>query len=274
MLSLLHLHILLSVLFCFISLRANPQSGYASKKEAAIIKATELIVIIDDNASDYNTAIKAAIEKYWTFSPFRFVTESKKYEFCSEGYTLLDKHRIDVYSSVMYYISVLLPDKNGCRWEKRDMMAYSYASFDAEKIKGDIIRSIQFIQNYLNIVLLKGGNDSGFFSICNLCNKEMKSVKDKLLLINNSDVEKGLDDSTKIARYYKHPFKMTGRIDLCHAMEEQKINVAYLMYFVDAKEHVYRLVVQAKDSKIIYCDKEFPEAKPLFYKNNFRALSR
>jgi hypothetical protein len=272
--SSLMLRTIIALQLCLIHVLVNAQSGHASKKDAAIIKSTELLVITDDSASAYNDVVKNTIETYWRFSTFMFITQSEKKNYCTEGYTMLDRKRIDNYSSQTYYMAIVFPGRNGCKWNNADMKAYSYVSTNPAKLKGEMIRSIQFIQNYLNFVLLEGGGDNALKLVCSSCNKESKAIKEKLLLMNNGDLQNEIDDSSKIARYYKHPFKLVGREDICRAIEEQKSDVAYFLYFKDEKGYVFRLAVQSKDSKILYCERDYSDRKQLFDKVNLKELSR
>lgn len=74
--------IIIMLLLIFITSSSIAQYGLGSTKNVKAIKETETIFILLEKQEEYNTALKAAVEKYWTFTPFRFVKnrDFKKYE--------------------------------------------------------------------------------------------------------------------------------------------------------------------------------------------------
>ena len=256
-----------------LSVAVKAQSGYASREEAERIKNTELIVLLDTFPSRYNDAIKAAMEKYWRLGRFRFVPESEKGLYGQNDYAILACYRVE-HARSLRYLSVVFPGKRRSKTESLEKKAYAYVSFDPEKINGQTIRALQFIQNFINGMLEPGAWQGGLKKTCSRCNEEKNLVHGKTLLINNSDVEDGFDEPKTISRFYPYAFRLAGREEISKAMEEQQEDIAYLMNFTDDKGLTYRLVVLAKDSKIIYCEHTLERQDLLFGKSNFRELAR
>ncbi len=252
---------------------AKTQSGYASMKEAERIKNTELIVLLDTFPSLYNDAIRSAMNKHWHLGRFRFVSRADEDLYSHDDYTILTCYRNQNARSLRY-LAVVFPGKGRRKPESLEKKAYAYVSFDPEKINGQTIRALQFIQNFIHGMLEPGAWQGGLKSTCARCNEEKNLVHGKTLLINDSDVEDGFDDPKAIARVYPFAFRLAGRDEISKAMEEQQEDIAYLMNFTDDKGLTFRLAVLAKDSKIIYCEHSLESQNLLFGKSNFKELAR
>ncbi|MBC7861484.1 MAG: hypothetical protein IAF38_00840, partial [Bacteroidia bacterium] len=44
--------------------------------ESRFVKDTTLVVLEDDAGSAYNTLMKKALQKFWSITPYKFITES------------------------------------------------------------------------------------------------------------------------------------------------------------------------------------------------------
>lgn len=251
----------------------HAQSGHATREDVSQLKTDTLLLLTDSLPTPYQSAMKEAMEKYWTYSPFRLIPEWERVNYCKPGYAFMARYHIET-SRSLYYIGIVLPDNRGCNWNHMEMKVYSSISFDTEKINGHAIRAVQFMQNYLNQFSSAWKEKKTLLKACNLCNSEMKSIRQKTLLINDGDLDEDIQDSTTLSHYYKFPFKMSGREEISDAMINQDPNIAYLLNFTDDNGLTYRLVIQARESKILYCEHSLDGEIVTFSKKNFRELSK
>lgn len=266
--------ILLIFSLFFLSLYVSAQTGVANRKDALIIKNSMLVVVLDEDSTPYNKAIQTAMNNYWKFSGYTFIYSRDKNNYCKPGYTLIDRYTGYGLSHRLSYIAIVFPDEKNCEWYKLDLQAYSYASFDRDHIKAHAIRAVQFIQNYLNLVINEKLGGDGLGSICRMCNSEKKLIKQKMLFINDGETVESVSDVKKICRYYDYDFKLVSLEEIDNAIIEQNEDIVYTINIMEKNGLTYRMVVQGKDSKILYCQHSLTEQYIGFRKEHYAAISK
>lgn len=64
-------------LCCLFSCIAMAQFGVGSSEEVVQLKSTETLFTLIEGHTVFNAALKDAVEKYWTFTPYRFVDQEE-----------------------------------------------------------------------------------------------------------------------------------------------------------------------------------------------------
>lgn len=218
--------LLLTLISC--SLLAQGGNRYAAKRVFEFRKSTT-IVILDDlvrgKETEYNIALKKAIEGYWKITPTMFKRQSELTKLLPlKGFSLLVKSTRIVMNADGYTfqkhadLSVFMADKDSLNFYGGIDEIASVEIFDTQdpvEVTYKMPLLLMGIQRYVDFISKDGGID--FYDFQNLTekffNKNKKAIHKDTLYICREDFpsEINLDEFGKI---YKHPYKVITRSDL------------------------------------------------------------
>ncbi|MEM7102525.1 MAG: hypothetical protein AAF502_05270 [Bacteroidota bacterium] len=247
-------YLLLLFAFFLFCLPANAQFGTGGSKGAKAVKDTELIVVLGYGA-DYNTAIKEAITKYWTFTKYKFITGSEYKKYCDDPrYSLLLMFTLKDFAFVDEEyddIGIVLGGK--CRYSPYEMLAYANMHvMNGSYYRAECVRAVQFMQNFLEMAMNESFPSDNYKAIYSKYNKSHSQLGDKQLVLQEEDLLEEYSTLAEVKKLYTHKVRFGGQSEVDQATLEQDENFVYTKLIFDVHGYKYRCAIQAKDSKILY----------------------
>ncbi len=240
--------------FLLIPLLSYSQFGNGGAKEVKKLKNTETLVILGYSHA-YNDAIKEAFEKHWTFTKFSFISGTQYKKHCNNSnYSFVHVFTLkDSQFTREQYDDVGIVLGGRCKTGPEDMVAYAnMIVYDDEYFRLECKRAVQFMQNYLEIVLdqsLPKDNDKETINYYASKHKEMEG---QTLVFSPSDLRKEIREIDKIKKYYSHPVKLETGLFIDRAVWKGEKDMLYTLYLFDMRGYSYHFIIKAENNEIIY----------------------
>jgi hypothetical protein len=248
--------------FCAILLASVSQAqfGFVKKADLEKFKDTRTVVVLS-NDSAYNASIKAAVEKYWSFTgvvygydtamkPF---TKGTEYSFLVFSKGRGAKIKARVCSSEEDFNGLQVLNKFKKRAVKEDIVARAFCSnrIDTSNWEAEMIRGVQMLNNYFNYAI----EAKGELTPSNYPSDRSMMTNRKLLIPEKVLEMKGKEDATALL---DGEVEEVPREDIEKAIVKQDPGTMYFFFSFD-ENHCNRLVLTSEKSELMYFDTDSPE---------------
>ncbi len=266
------------VLFLMVMVFGNlviAQEHIPTKANYEAFKNTTTLVVMDINPmSDFNFKIKDVMKEHWTLTEFEFITEQEfedmkgdpSYSFLVTTVVTFDK---DKTKARYKFLSLLLGEDE---LEVRDLpdlcsVPMSYLRVDDDSYSYKLDAFVLFIQNHVQLMtdnpnLIKS-------NVFKYYNKNIKSLKNKTLLLVADDVEPVVNTQKKIQKVYPHDVKIVSRDEVMEAIERRDPDVVFLHKVgpegTKYKARCYKIIMGAADAQFYYFDYHMVSSKKRDY---------
>ncbi len=251
------------------------QEHIPTKADYDAFKSTKTMVVMDVNPmSDFNFKIKDVMNGHWSLTEFEFITEQEfenmkgdpAYSFLVTTVVTFDK---DKTKARYKFLSLLLGEDER---EIRDMpdlcsVPLSYLRVDDDSYSYKLDAFVSFIQNHVKLMtenpnLIKA-------NVFKYYNKNIKSLKNKTLLLVADDLEPTINTQKKIQKVYPHDVKIVTREEVMEAIERKDPDVVFLHKVgpegTKYKARCYKILLGAADSQFYYFDYHMVSSKKRDY---------
>lgn len=258
--------LLFLVAFVLLFNTVNAQIPVATKKQIIdFYRTTTLVVKEGGMFSEYNSEIEDAMKKYWTVTPYKFISKSELDDYIhSSKYSFLlkSKMRYDAKKAtdVEYNILTLMIGYGSAKKaeELPDLCTFplAYDKNDENKDLFKLPSAVQFMQNH--VALTKSNANISKDNVIKFYNKNRTAFSEKTLYVLKSDLSPKVNSLAKIKKIYKGKVKVVSIDEIKKAIEEKDENVVYLHKvgptMKSAKARCWKLVLAASDAQLFYFD--------------------
>lgn len=248
-------NILLIALFSLcIQFSATAQFGIGGTKKIQEIKNTTTYIVLGYEDA-YNKAIKNAFEKYWTFTPYEFISGPQFKDYCERKdasfillFTIQDWAFVEE-----EYRDVGIVKGGRCRYAPEDMVAYSNlivgADFHYETV---CIRAVQMMQNYLELGLKRHFSEDNYIETYQAYSESKNTIHEKQLVLTEYDLLEEFMDLKAIKKLYRHDVSIVHPSEVFDIVLNQEEDKVYHYLAFDVHGYRYHLAIQGKDSKVLF----------------------
>jgi hypothetical protein len=244
---------------------------YADKKQIEDFFKSETMVVMDaDPFIGYNIAVPDAVKKYWTITPYEIITSEQfdklrtdpKLSFIFLSKVQLEKDKEEVY---YLYMNVVMGAKVRDITDLPELLSLplAYTGVDEDDYTDKLPLMIRFAQIHLEN-LKTSKNPKLLYNLNNLGAESQKLkdqtlsqlVKEKTLLVKESDLSEQVNTLEKIKKEYSGTVKIVTAEEIAKAIEEKTPNTAVLHQISPAegenKGRSYCQIFGADDAKLYY----------------------
>jgi len=246
----------LFILLASTSLFAQLGEGGSSKIKK--LKATKTYVVLEENNATYNKAIQLAVNNYWKFTEFEFISK-KQYitEKCElQNVSFLMKFSIEsgyFEDEEIENLGIYMPDNKKCLVSAFDFIGYANLITENEMQYYSLaVQAVNFIQNYLALGLENNFTKVETDKVIGLYQENRIDAGDHKLLLSESEVYNDDYEHKKIKPIYNHKYDFVERFEIDRAIAKRQENILYGTLFYSLEANIYRLFVEAKTGKIVY----------------------
>ena len=254
----------LSLVFIFYMQLLSAQNGRERiLEDLPKIKKTTLLVVLDEVDEVYNEAIKEAIESYWKFMPYKFVSKDELHTLAfDDQYSMLVRnnakrvvHRVgrtDHIQSNHLAIYQCSRGDNLMNYTGRDALAqYHFKDvMDSDDYGYKLIALLQSMHRY--IVWLDKNEiteDNHSKLLEKFCNEHTAKLSGMTLYVTEEDLSEKINDLEKLKKAYQHEIEIVDKATIQEAISKQKADVAFL--HIDPRvKNIY--ILSAQGGEIIY----------------------
>jgi len=244
---------------------------YASKKQIEDFFNSKTMIVLDaDPLIGYNIVINDAAKKYWTITEYEVITfdqfekmsSDPKLSFIFMSRVQLEKDKREVYYLYMNVVmGAKVKDLNAM--PALLMLPLAYTGVDEDNYVDKLPLMLRFTQVHLqNLKTAK--NPSLVFNLKNYSG-ESKLLKDKTLLVKESDLSEEVNTVEKIQKEYAGKVKIVGSEEIVQAIEEKTPDIAILHQIGPSEDEN-----KGRSFCMIFCT---DDAK-LYYYNNVNITQR
>jgi hypothetical protein len=190
-------------------------------------KSTTCVVLEDNDFSFFNPEIKAAVEKYWTVTPYKFITSAEFEQLWGNpDYSFLvltvSNFSNDKSGSSYNYLNLLLGAKvmNIDKLPEFCTVPLSVVGDEDEEgytYKIDLV--VRFIQHHAQVLAENPTNLE--LKYLKFYNKNIPEIKNKTILITSEDLDPQINTVEKISKYYKYPVKIVTEEEIIKAVNDK-----------------------------------------------------
>jgi hypothetical protein len=235
---------------------------YADKKQIEDFFVSKTMVVLDANPmTGYNIAVVDAVKKYWTATPYEIITSDQfekvrsdsKLSFIFLSKVQLEKDKEEVY---YLYMNVVMGAKTKDITGMPELLSLplAYTGIDEDSYVDKLPLMIRFAQVHL-ASLKTAKNPKSLYNLKNYSD-ESKSLKDKTLLVKESDLAEEVNSLEKIRKEYPGTVKIVTSAEMTKVIEERTPGMAVLHQVGpgedDNKGRSYREVFGVDDAKLYY----------------------
>lgn len=248
----------------FLSYFINAQEHIPTKANYDAFFDTKTLVVMDINPmSDFNFKIKEVMKNSWTLTEYEFITEQEfeemkgdpAYSFLVTTVVTFDK---DKTKARYVFLSLLLGEDE---LDVRDLpdlcsIPLSYLRVEDDSYAYKLDAFVRFIQNHVQ--LMTKNPDLIKANVFKYYNKNIKSLKDKTLLLVADDIEPVVNTQSKIQKVYPHDVKIVSSDEVMEAIERKDPDVVFLHKVgpegTRYKARCYKILIGAVDAQLYYFD--------------------
>jgi len=224
---------------------------YADKKQIEDFFQSKTMVVLDADAFiGYNIVVPDAVKKYWTITPYEIISSDRfdklrtdpKLSFIFLSKVQLEKDREEVY---YLYMNVVMGAKVGDITDLPELLSLplAYTGVDEDNYVDKLPLMIRFAQIHLeNLKTAK--NPRLLYNLSNLGAESQRQkdqtlaqlVKEKTLLVKESDLSEQVNTMEKIQKEYSGTVKIVTSEEIVKAIEEKAPNTAVLHQISPAED--------------------------------------
>ncbi len=255
--------ILLFILLVSISHQMWGQDAVATQDEIQKFMKTTTYVVYDENIfGSYNSAIKKAVENYWTLTPIKFI-KATEYRKLRKNYrnSFIIRTKVnfekDKSNTSYTFLSVLLGSNKGSMESMPDLISFplSYYNVDYDKYHYKMGAIVKFMQNHI-ILTRDNPGIMGKKNVLMYYNKNTSDLKDKTLYCIKDELDKDVNTNSKIKQYYSGKVVITTAEEIEKIIAKKDPNAVFLHKVgpstKDDKLRIYKLIMGAADGKLYY----------------------
>ena len=235
---------------------------YANKKQIEDFFNSKTMIVMDaDPLIGYNIVIADAAKKYWTITPYEVITfeqfekisSDPKLSFIFMSRVQREKDKQEVYYLYMNVVmGAKVKDLNAM--PTLLMLPLAYTGVDEDNYVDKLPLMLRFTQLHLNN-LKTAKNPNTFFNLKNYSD-DTKQLKEKTLLVKESDLSEEVNTLEKIQQSYSGKVKIVSSEDIVKAIEEKTPDTAILHQVGpgedENKGRSYCQIFGADDAKLYY----------------------
>ncbi|TAJ13361.1 hypothetical protein DMA11_08880 [Marinilabiliaceae bacterium JC017] len=256
--------LIFATLVVFVFSVVNAQEHLPTADEYASFFKTKTLVVMDPNPmSDFNFKIKEVMSKVWTLTDYEFIDDKEfeerrndpAYSFLVTTVVTFDH---DKTKARYNFLSLLMGEAEKDVKELPDLCSIplSYLRVEDDSYAYKMEAFIRFIQDHVQLMhekpeLIKA-------NVFKYYNKNIKSLKDKTLLLVKEDLQETVNSQSKIQRLYPYDVKIVSRDEVTQAIEQKDKDVVFLHKVgpegTKYKARCYKILVGAADSRFYYFD--------------------
>lgn len=269
-----------------LSCHAYAQAPFPGPDEAARFTRTKTRVVLEDNIfSGFNIHVKDAMEKYWTITPYEFISTAE-FDKCrsdtSYSFLLLLQTSFDRDKANVHYDFVnLLMGKDVRKIEEMPELSsfpFSYSEVDEDKYLYKLELIIRFMQDHAKLVVTDPKTKA--LQYLNYYNKNAPEVVKNTLLVAEDDLAPEVNTAEKIAAVYPYKVTITSHEEMEAAVTERRENTL-IMHKVGPENtsrsgRSYKVIIGCDDARVYYSNFHLVTAKSPdgFLGSDFRRLAR
>ena len=225
--------------------------------------ASKTYVVLDGNPmSDYNFAIREAVEKEWKITEYEFIEQSA-----------LKEKLLDEKASFLFLAAVnLAKDKSRARYnflclslggegtltpnDLRDLanLPYSYYRIDDDFYQYHMGTLLRFLQKHVRT--LADNPTMVSQNVYQFYNKDMGLLKDKVLYLVRDELAPDISSDKQIAAIYPYPFKVVEREKIFELIEANDEKAVFLHKVgpqaKNVESRVYKMLLSVREARLYY----------------------
>ncbi len=236
-------------------------------------------VVLSDDNTEFNTAVKSAVENFWTVSDYAFVSrEEYKALKKSDVYIflmLLDDESIDGSSNAYEHVLQLFYMVHSGSY-RNNITGAPVANLTKENAALEITNAVRLVQDKLSFKIAGEASTSEYANFEDAVKSRTGIVKTKKLYIAQEDLDKDLANLEDIKNVYSGEVIIVSKAELAKMVNE-KNDILYVsvgsykngMGYMNLKQ-----VLNADSGTVLY-NNETKSVKPVaFNKSDFEKLSK
>ena len=239
---------------------------HANNQQIEDFFKTKTMVVLDANPfSGWNIAIKEAVEKYWTITPFEIITAEQfdrlrgnpELSFISKPNVQLKRDMQRARRVYYLYMDVMI-GADVKRVEELPLLLsipLAYTGVDEEDYVEKLPLMILFAQIHINN-LRAASNPRSLRKLKNYNKTNAILLKDMTLLVQESDLSPEVNTLEKIRQVYPGVVKIVSLDELSEAISSRTPNTAVLHQVGPSEEEAdgrsYRQIYGAEDGKLYF----------------------
>jgi len=256
--------IILLIFMLSILVNVNAQQKLPTSAEIEAFYKSKTYVVLDNNIFGmWNNAIREAVEKDWTITPFEFITPDEfKVKMKRPGASFIlttdtyfeGQKEMGLFTS----LSILLGKQNGTLNTMPDIAEFplAYENIDYDEYYYKLGLALRFVQNHIKY--LKENPDESSMSVMNLYRKAKKNTKEKTLYVRKSDLAANVNTASYIKKYYSGKVKIAS-IDEIETVIENKDANALILHLVRPDKDIdgmlcMKMLIDAEKAELYYFD--------------------
>ncbi len=278
--------IILSIIISIIAINAVAQKAVATHDELEkFYKTTTCIVFDSDIFNTYNNAIEDAVKECWTVTPYKFITMKEFKQMMNKpGYSFLVRTKVTPEKNpgnVAYtFLSLVLGEPNKTFSQLPEICSFplSYYNVDYDKYDYKLGALLRFVQNHIQLTY--DNPDLNEKNILSYYNKNIQSIGDKIIYLNEENLAPEVNSLSKIKKYYSGKVEIVDA-DEIHQLIVDKDEDALILHIVMPaskyqKDKCYKMLIGAADGKLYYYDahKITPKKPGKLLKQDFIKLNK
>jgi hypothetical protein len=219
------------IIFTLITLVTFGQIKVATDKDIAAFKKSKTLLVLDENnPSDFNDVIETCMKSFWTITPYEVISindfekkrKDPKYSFIILSEASI-KHLNDFYN--FNILNFVLGCSTGTIDDMPDLgsVPLSYVEVDEESYLYKMGAFLMYMQ--LNITNPALNENIKVQNLKDVCSPDLKK---KELWFVKEDLANDINTIEKIKKIYSYPVKIVTAEEIEKAINEKKPNVAFL----------------------------------------------
>jgi len=250
------------VIFFGITLSFAQQNKQVTKEQLELFKKSTTYVVMDnDPLLGYNITVKAAMEKYWKVTPFKFITsdefenqrkdKDKSFLILTRTTLTRDKENTDY-----LYINILMGDNVQKIDDMPEILTLPlhYTGVEENSYVYKVAVMIRFAQEHVKSLMASDRvnqlRDLKYY------NKNIKDIRKKTILIEAADLAEEVNTIEKIKAIYPYDVRIVSAAEIEKAVFAQTPNTLIAHQISpgtnDKIGRCYKILYGVDDNKIYY----------------------
>jgi hypothetical protein len=250
--------------FLFLALGGYAQKKvtYANKQQLEDFFSSKTMIVMDDNPMiGYNIVIADAVKKYWNITPYEVISSEQfdelrtnpKLSFVFLSKLVLTKSKADV---CYLYMNVVMGAKVKDITDLPELLSLplAYTGVDEDNYVDKLPLMVRFAQTHLN--RLKSDKKLKMPYSLKDYNDDVKQLKNKTLLVKESDLSEEVNSLEKIKAVYSGKVQIVSSEEIMQAIEDKKPGTAVLHQVGPGEDdnngRSYRLIFSTDSGNLNY----------------------
>ncbi|MDR2038760.1 MAG: hypothetical protein LBQ60_12630 [Bacteroidales bacterium] len=258
---------------------------YASKKQIEDFFKSKTMIVMDANPLiGYNIIMADAVKKYWTVTPYEIISSEqfdKMYTDPGTSFVFLSRVQLEKDKEEVYYLymNIVMGAKVKDITALPELLSVplAYTGVDEDSYVDVLPLMVRFAQAHLEN-LKTSKNPRFVYNLKNYSN-DSQLLKEKTLLVKESDLAEDVNTLEKIKAVYSGEVKIVDSKEMMEAIEAKKPNTAVLHQVSPAEDEnngrSYCQIFGTDDAKLYYYNHQnITERRPVgMLARDFRLIS-